>query len=281
MLNAENKISKVKETLNEGIAFLEAHGSAPQQNKDPSRADEDRLALRVWKVFNSSLKQMSPDTVTPEMHAHSERLLAAQKNQAAGPQKRQASGAIRRQQRHIQARYEEWCSSHNEPMGGSFRLQHHSHVGSSVRGANPFPGFSNFHHFCFANSVVQCLLHCHGVREHLADEPPAGEAPIRLALARLANSYLRGAEVAELGKRVPFDVIVPYKMAEAVSQAEERDFVRGRQHDAAELLALVLEESGLDKKCFSANAVNSMNEVVLFDPLHDCTDSDRTSFLSP
>ena len=147
-LNAENKAenqrSRVEETLLACEAFREAHGSAPQMSKDPARNDENRLAQK----FNR-LKQKPTERFTPEIQSRIDRLCVAQNQPSlqgnVGAKKTQAAGAIRRQQRNLQDAYADWCSSHSEPMGGSVRLQYHPHVGSSVRGANAFPGFSNMH----------------------------------------------------------------------------------------------------------------------------------------
>ena len=48
-LNAAYQRTQVEETLRACVAFLEANGSAPQRTEDPARAEEDKLAQRLFR----------------------------------------------------------------------------------------------------------------------------------------------------------------------------------------------------------------------------------------
>ena len=113
----------------------------------------------------------------------------------------------------------------------------------------------NCGHACYFNAVVHCLFHCEAARRCLWAAAPLND--VRVEMQALLRAYTEGVQPA--GQQSPrhWDVLVPHKLLEVVEEyarslSAVRRFDFGPQHDAAELLSLLLEATGMGSSCFSA-----------------------------
>mgnify|MGYP003306237015 CR=1 FL=1 len=179
--------------------------------------------------------------------------------------------------------YIDWCDDKEvrrptkdlptlQSVRGSYRLVFTS--------TSPYPGFTNFTSSCYINAVLQCLLHCHKAREHFAQmqlRDGEDENSVRAALTQLTHWYVHGAKIEGVSSPVKFDVIAPHALAQSVCEARPHLFSLEDQKDAAELLAFLLEETGLAAECFRVSRPGidvehpvREGEVVCLAALHEC-----------
>ena len=124
-------------------------------------------------------------------------------------------------------------------------------VGMSVRGEQPYPGFSNLGNICFITAVFQCLLRCADAQAYLAALPVArpGDAPAVLlndALRQLTSDCRQGIEApAVYGQRAFYDVCSPTCLVDAFCRVAPPTYKFGDFYDACEAFAKVLASTGI------------------------------------
>ena len=120
-------------------------------------------------------------------------------------------------------------------------------------GVSPYPWFKNVGSTCYINTVFHCLFHCARSREYfLAMEQ---NTDMRAEVAKLAIAYTLDLPPCAPAPARKWDVLIPHKLIDAIdetSRLRPDHFDFGRQHDAAELLAFVMESTGVGTACFQA-----------------------------
>jgi hypothetical protein len=92
------------------------------------------------------------------------------------------------------------------------------------------------------------------------------DSPLHGELSKLADQYAHGTSIDGFPTRVPFDVIAPHTLVDALEESA-RQFCLGWQHDAAELFSHLSRVTGLGAACFRASDPN--NPVAAFPRRHE------------
>ena len=152
-------------------------------------------------------------------------------------------------QRQLISNYRAWCAAHDQQVRPELpNLQSAAAPGQAFAGSSPYPGFTNLASTCYINSVVQCLFHCHAVREALRRRAASADEPCTSQLAKLLDIFASGVSAAGLDSPAKVDVFAPHEFADFFIAARPR-FALGSQHDAADFLSWVLESSTIGHDC--------------------------------
>jgi len=138
--------------------------------------------------------------------------------------------------------------------------------GKSFAGVSPYPGFANLDSTCWNNSVLQCLFHCHAVRDALAGKERGPTQSCATQLAQLLRVFVDGVPVPELPvAHAKMDIIAPHDFVDFVESTSKR-FIVGQQHDAADFLSWLLEKSELHHACCDVGpGCRNANGIVLLE----------------
>jgi len=138
--------------------------------------------------------------------------------------------------------------------------------GKSFAGISPYPGFPALTSTCWINSVLQCLFHCHAVREALSGREHGPTWSCATQLAQLLRVFVDGVRAPELPvAHAKMDIIALQDFVDFVQSTSKR-FIVGQQHDAADFLSWLLEKSELDHACCHVGSgCRNVNGIVLLE----------------
>ena len=70
----------------------------------------------------------------------------------------------------VQTDCQNWCVAHDLPSHTMPVLQTKRHD-KLCKGNSPYPGLVNLHNSCAVNALMQCIIHCKPLREHILSIP--------------------------------------------------------------------------------------------------------------
>ena len=225
--------------------YLAHEGAAP--NGGGRRPAHERSLARKCARFEKKVRDR-PDAVSGE----GQRLLRRIHAEAAP-----LMGILQREQAAAQTSRDFVRRHQVEGLRHLPRAQKRMGSGQSHCGSSPFPWFVNAGNSCYLDSVISCLFHCAGPRQHIRSMRRS--SALREALQDILLDYTDG--IVEPAGATPWhwDVLAPCRLIDAVEEVSRQTpgqdvFDFGPQHDAAAVLGFLLHHAGMGAACFAAHA---------------------------
>jgi len=262
-LQAKHTLSHCERIQQECAAHFDEHGRVPQDT-------HGILGRPLGRLLKRAREQLDKMTDVPPEIVAMRRRLDENRTLGTGWTKKERD-RCQRVLRVIQEQLQERCSAWYRMRDRHARpeiplLQLTAVKGKGFAGVSPYPGFVNLASTCWNNSVLQCLFHCHAVRDALAGKESGPAQSFATQLARLLRTFVDGVCLPDLPvTHAKMDIIAPHDFIDFVESASKR-FNVGPQHDAAEFLSWSLEKSELGHACCHVGAgCRNDNGVVLLE----------------
>ena len=102
------------------------------------------------------------------------------------------------------------------------------------------------------SALVQCIVHCGPLREHLLHIPAPEPSRLCVELKEVVQQYVHGRPSEDGERMLKFDVLAPHALVDAVTDIKREGnlaFRLGAQHDASELLPILMQATDMEESC--------------------------------
>ena len=82
-----------------------------------------------------------------------------------------------------------------------------------LTGRSPYPGLVKCSNTCYMSALLQCMVHCGPLREHLLNIPAPEPNRLCLELKDLVQQYVHGRPSEDGERMLKFDVLAPHALS--------------------------------------------------------------------